>query len=66
MGLTRCRSSMPCGERGAARLVLGIRPWVCRMLQLNPTPPPPPDAVEHRVTCLACRKAETSGAVLLE
>lgn len=41
MGLTRCRSSMPCGERGAARLVLGIRPWVCRMLQLNPTPPPP-------------------------
>lgn len=36
LGLSRCRSSMPCGERGAARLVLGIRPWVCCVLQLNP------------------------------
>lgn len=36
LGLTCSRSSMPRGERGAARLVLGIRPWARCTLQLNP------------------------------
>lgn len=62
MGLTCSHSSTARGERGAARVLLGIKPWVCRLLQPNP----PQNAAAHHVARLASRKTETSGVVLLE